>query len=83
MNIKALHSLMTKKGYYYFEGNTNSREDFLYICFSTSNGGRGDAIDLKISNEDSDIIFYKQGELPITKKNIPNNDVFSLIEIYN
>lgn len=58
MDLKALHSLMIKKKFHYFEGKTNDRDDSLYLSFSTKHNGRGDFIDLRIGNTDNDVKFF-------------------------
>jgi len=43
-----IHSIMGKKGYRYFDGVTNDRDNGLFIDFSTGHNGRGDAVELEI-----------------------------------
>ena len=77
MDLKALLSMMSRKKFNYFEGNTN--ENDLYLSFSKSYNGRGDSIDIRIGDIDNDIDCLI-GTISTQKKNISDNEVFLLIE---
>jgi len=55
MDLKALHSIMSRKKYHHFEGKTNDIENSLYLSFSTLHNGRGNSIDIRIGDIDNDI----------------------------
>ncbi len=58
MELKALHSLMSRKGFHYFDGHTNDNENNLYLSFSTMHNGRGDMVEIRIGEMDNDIKFW-------------------------
>lgn len=84
MDLNALHSMMSAKGYHYFEGSTNSTDDRISINFSNGNGGRGDSLDLLIGADTTNADSYKYGgefELQLTKhENLNDFELFALIE---
>jgi hypothetical protein len=43
-----LHNTMREKGYHYFSGLTNGRNNFFNFNFSTEYNGRGDSVNLDI-----------------------------------
>ena len=55
MDLKALHSMMSRKNFHYFGGKTNDRENNLYLSFSRLHNGRGDSVDIRIGDVDNDI----------------------------
>ena len=55
MDLKKLHSIMSRKKYHYFEGKTNDIENNLYLSFSTLHNSRGNIIDIRIGDTDNDI----------------------------
>jgi len=71
MDLKALHSTMSKMCYHYMKGNTNNRDNNLYISFSTLYNGRGDTIEFRIGEIDNDINEHK---------NISDKEVFSILK---
>lgn len=79
MDLKALHSMMSRKNFHYFEGKTNDRENNLYLSFSTGHNGRGNSIDIRIGDIDNDINCYID-TTNIELKNVGDNEIFSLIE---
>jgi hypothetical protein len=79
MDLMALHSIMIRKNFYYFEGQTNDRENNLYLSFSTGHGGRGDVVDIRIGDVDNDVNCCIN-TTHIKLKNVADNEVFSLIE---
>ena len=83
MDLKVLHSFMSKKGYHYFEGQTND-SDNLYLSFSTLHSGSGDSMDIRIGVIDNDIKSWvasaETSDYVITElKNISDSEVFSFI----
>lgn len=44
LNLTAIYSMMTKKGYYYSEGITNDVDNDLFISFSEHYNGRGNMV---------------------------------------
>jgi len=79
MDLTALHSIMSRKKYYYFEGKTNSRENNLYLSFSTLHNGRGDIIDIRIGDVDNDINCLVDN-IRTENKQITDNDIFLILE---
>jgi hypothetical protein len=79
MDLKALHSLMSRKKFHYFEGKTNDRENNLYLTFSKLHGGRGDGVEIRIGDTDNDINCWINST-NIEMKNVGDNEIFSLIE---
>ena len=82
MDLTVLHSLMSKKKYYYFEGSTNSSHNNLYLSFSTGYNGRGDAIDIRIGVEDNDVKSWS-GNIITESSNINDNELLLFIENIN
>lgn len=80
MDLNALHSLMSAKGYHYFEGDTNSIDDELCIYFSTIHGGRGDSLDLTIRSDSTDVIGWTHTGTETRLENLTDADLFKLIE---
>lgn len=82
MNLKALHSFMRDKGFYYFEGMTSKKTSSLYITFSTLCKGKGDSIEFRIGGGefDNDIICYMENKKNIKKINISDAGIFSFIK---
>jgi hypothetical protein len=79
MDLKALHSLMSRKKFHYFDGKTNDKENNLYLSFSTLHNGKGDNIDIRIGDIDNDINCWINST-NIEMKNVGDNEIFSLIE---
>jgi len=79
MDLKALHSLMSRKKFYYFDGKTNDRNNNLYVSFSTLPNGRGSSLCIRIGDIDNDINWYDYTN-NIELKNVSDNEIFSLIE---
>jgi len=79
MDLKALFSLMNRKGFYYFEGNTNQNNNNLYISFSTLHGGRGNFVDIRIGETNNDISCWIDST-NTANANVNDNDVFLIIE---
>ena len=79
MDLKALHSIMSRKKFHYFEGKTNDRENNLYLSFSTQHNGRGNNVDIRIGDIDNDINCCI-GTTNIELKNVGDNEIFLLIE---
>ena len=85
MDLKSLHSLMTRKNFCYFEGNTNNISDNLFIRFSSGYNGRGNTIDFRIgeTNNDIHILLRNDSPQPDTEfilTDASDADVFRLIE---
>jgi hypothetical protein len=59
MDLKALHSMMSRKNFHYFEGQTNN-DNNLYLSFSTGYNGRGNFVDIRIGDIDTDYITVNQ-----------------------
>ncbi len=78
MNLLALHSIMSEKGYHYFSGRTNDKEDNLYLDFSTLHNGRGNSVEIRIGKKDFDIIAYIQDE-ENSWKNIQENKLYQIL----
>lgn len=64
MDLKSLHSLMSKKGFHYFEGQTCSKDNDLHLCFSTVRNGRGHLVEIRIGDIDNDVIIALQRDAP-------------------
>ncbi len=79
MDLKALHSIMSRKKYYYFEGSTNDREDNLYLSFSTLHNSRGNIVDIRIGDVDSDINCFINNTRT-ENKHITDNDIFAILK---
>lgn len=79
MDLKALHSMMGRKKFHYFDGKTNDKENNLYLSFSTGHNGRGNSVDIRIGDIDNDISCYIN-MVNIELKNVGDNEIFSLIE---
>ena len=79
MDLNALHSLMSRKKFHYFEGQTNDSENNLYLTFSKLYGGKGDFIDLRIGTKDNDINCWLNS-CDIGMNNVSDSEVFLLIE---
>lgn len=77
MDLKALHSIMCKKDFHYFNGFSNNSYGNLYISFSTQCNGRGKCVDIRIGSVDNDIEMF----LPehIEYKNVDDTFVFILL----
>lgn len=79
MDLNALHSMMSRKKFHYFEGKTNDRENNLYLSFSIGYNGRGNSVDIRIGDIDNDINCCIN-TTNIELKNVGDNEIFSLIE---
>jgi hypothetical protein len=79
MDLIALHSMMSRKKFHYFEGKTNDRENNLYLTFSTVHNGMGNSVDIRIGDIDNDINCYIY-TTNIELKNVGDNEIFRLIE---
>ena len=79
MDLKALHSLMSRKQFHYFEGQTNNRDNTLYLSFSTQHNGSGDCVEIRIGEIDNDIECWINST-NFEMKNVSDNDIFLLIE---
>lgn len=79
MDLNALHSLMSKKKFHYFEGQTNDKKSSLYLSFSTLYNGRGNSVDIRIGDISNDIECWIDPTY-IKKKNVSDDEVFSLIK---
>ena len=79
MDLKALHSLMSRKKFHYFEGQTNDRENNLYLSFSTGHNGSGNSVEIRIGDTDNDINCWINST-NIEMKNVDDNEIFLLIE---
>jgi len=79
MDLIALHSIMSRKKYHYFEGKTNDRENNLYLSFSTLHNGRGNNVDIRVGDIDNDINCLV-GNVKTENKQITDNDIFLLLE---
>ena len=82
MDLKALHSIMSRKKYHYFEGKTNDRENNLYLSFSTLHNGRGNTIYIRIGDTDNDINCLVDN-IRTEYKQITDNDIFLILEELN
>jgi len=82
MDLKALHSIMSRKKYHYFEGQTNDSESNLYLSFSTLHNGRGNYIDIRIGDTDNDINCLVENNRTENKQ-ITDNDIFLILEELN
>ena len=82
MDLKALHSIMSRKKYHYFEGKTNDRENNLYLSFSTLYNGRGNSIDIRIGDTDNDINCLVNNNRTENKQ-ITDNDIFLILKELN
>lgn len=79
MDLKVLHSIMSRKKFHYFKGKTNDRESNLYLSFSTGHNGRGNTVDIRIGDIDNDINCCIDND-NIEFKKVGDNEIFSLIE---
>jgi hypothetical protein len=79
MNLHALHSLMSKNGFHYFEGKTNSTDNNLYLSFSTGNKGHGELIDLRIGSDDNHDIEYTFPNIQYKLTNLHEQRIFELL----
>ena len=64
MNYNALHSIMKKCNLHYFEGNTRSVDEALYITFSEYAMGKGNSVDFIIDGENISVCILIQKMLP-------------------
>lgn len=74
MDLKGLVSIMSKKGYHYIDGRTNSVNDNVYLDFSTGYNGRGDWVEIKIGSTLHDI-RDKNNEF----KDVADNELFKIL----
>jgi hypothetical protein len=79
IDINLLFKKLSEKGYNSFDGNINPEKNIINVYSSTLRGGRGNAIDFKISEESNDVSIYIQGYQEIIHKSISNSDVFDII----
>jgi hypothetical protein len=82
MDLNALHSIMSRKKYHYFEGKTNDSENNLYLSFSTLHNGRGNIINIRIGDINNDINCLVNNNR-IENKQITDNDIFLILEELN
>jgi len=81
MDLKVLHSIMSRKGYHYFDGKTNSVNDNLYMEFSTGYNGRGDWVEIKIGSELHNIRYKDKNKNSINEfKDVVDNELFKILE---
>ena len=79
MDLIALHSIMSRKKYYYFSGSTNTIDNEIYIDFSTGHNGRGNSIDLRIGQKNHDIIINTDlGQISLV--NLNDSELIQIIE---
>jgi len=79
MDIKILHNLMRSKGYPYFQGSINTISNDLFIIFSTLKNGRGNCIDVIITDDYNKIETYINGN-EIFIENLTDDQVLKYIE---
>ena len=71
MDLTKLYKLLKSKGYHYFEGNSDSNTDDIYIYFSTGFHGRGKGYEIRIGKFDNDLD---------SNKNISSDTLINLIK---
>ncbi len=81
MTLLGLFEKMKEKGYHYFEGKTNSRDESIYVEFSTLHSGRGDSVELAVNypTETYDVTIRKGGKTTM----IDDIDCIRLFELIN
>lgn len=62
MTLHGLFSKMREKGFHYFEGNTNSTDESIYLYFSTGHNGRGNTVELAVNPDSYDVTFHIDSE---------------------
>lgn len=60
-----LHNTMREKGYHYFSGLTNDKNNFFSFSFSTGLNGRGDSVELDIGPALTTVDIWKNGRQTI------------------
>ena len=86
MNLMSIHSILTKKKFYYFDGCTNNMEDVLYISFSTGLNLRGDVVHLVLGDDNHRISYSKQSIVgqkeikEIIKEDINDNELMLFLK---
>lgn len=64
MDLMAIHATMRRKGYHYFTGTTNDRDEVLFLNFSTLTNGRGDTVDIEIKADDRHGVMWRKHQAP-------------------
>lgn len=72
--------MMHRKGFHHFDGLTNSRSESLWIMFSTLYDGKGDWVELRLSQEDNDIKYQIGYHDVIEFKKLPFNELVKIIQ---
>jgi hypothetical protein len=84
MDLKALHSILTKKGFYYFEGQTNPSSSDLNLYFSSGPRGRGTSCEIRIGDKDNDVHLRIRNingpDIEYDLKNVNDNKIFKFID---
>jgi len=75
MNILELINKMKTKGYYYVTGNTNDRDDIIYLNFTTNYNGRGEFANFEIFNNN-----HSFRSKYVFKENLSDVELFKLID---
>ena len=82
MDLKVLISFMTEKKFYYFSGLTNSKDNILYIDFSTVRDVKGNVMEFSIGTVYTDVVYYDKRLEEMEKhefKQLQDHKVFKLI----
>ena len=80
MDLTSLHSLMIRKKYHYFTGNTNEINNDLWFDFTQLSGGRGNSVDIRIGMKNHDIITRVNNTGTIMHSEITTNNLFKILE---
>ena len=80
MDLNALFSIISQKGYHHFDGRTNSTNDNLYLDFSTGYNGRGNFITLRLNSDDNDIDYRTDNIERTSLKNISDSELFTILK---
>jgi hypothetical protein len=82
MNLNALFTLMKQKGFYYFSGLTNTRENNLYLRFSTLYDEKGDVVEFRIGDNNNDLQYWinDNGYTHTELLNVNENEIFLFIK---
>ena len=89
MNLTALHSILRRKGFHFFEGRTNNREDYINFHFSTGHNGRGDSVEIILRGNKVELLYWlydytnyqKNGEPQITHTHYTDLDDSKILKI--
>ena len=65
MDLKVLYALMRERGFHYSDCRTYPDMDDMYFDFSTGFNGRGNIIEIRLSDTNNDIKMYLGDDLPI------------------